>query len=549
LFTRHRRPLWQRVTTMAETAEFQFMKTVVVKPHYATDETQLELRLNDIVFVLEQDDSGWWGGHKEGEDCTGWFPGSCVREIEDLMLEPSSGLQPTQSPDNTDRRCLSMVPEEADRRPETTVTSKCDNGLELDDALHHGNRMVASPNRRVSSQTAVAGSDTAAALASLQAEYRTMSAIAEDRAQEIQQLRAKLAESEAVKQKEAAEFQRQNEDLKARLDARSSEARHAEAEVHALREQVTRAQQERSDCMNESTQLRTRYERRLQDKEKEIEELKLQASRMAQATTASSASQAAADETRRRLFPSTAETTPLFGGNSVTSSLALSDMTLAAGDAPLNSQSSVHSTASIDTARQNSLRQPPQPPASSTGRPAPNASAPRPVGSWAAKSPVGSAGMRTNSLTRPAFRPLPGSLSPGALSPGGLSKCLSTGDLPPTPRIDQDSTLESEAPPCGSVKEKRAFFEQVARCGTPKRTSVTLEGRPGAATPTTTQSHQSLLNIHRSPMEQRWRDNASSSQRQATASLPQFPPLNMTEPEEGFEAPVNFNMSPMRRHC
>merc|ERR1740127_195180 len=103
---------------------------------------------------------------------------------------------------------------------------------------------------------------------------------------------------------------------------------------------------------------------------------------MAQATTASSASQAAADETRRRLFPSSAETTPLFGGNSGTSSLALSDMTLAANDAPLNSQSSVHSTASIDTARQNSLRQPPQPPASSTGRPAPNVSAPRPVGSW-----------------------------------------------------------------------------------------------------------------------------------------------------------------------
>jgi len=37
--------------------------------------------------VLERDDSGWWGGHKEGEDNTGWFPGSCVRAVPE-QTEP-----------------------------------------------------------------------------------------------------------------------------------------------------------------------------------------------------------------------------------------------------------------------------------------------------------------------------------------------------------------------------------------------------------------------------------------------------------------------------
>lgn len=71
------------------------MKTVVVKPHRATDGTQLDLNVNDIVYVLEQDETGWWGGHKEGEDITGWFPGSCVRILPDQPpLERAQEQQP-----------------------------------------------------------------------------------------------------------------------------------------------------------------------------------------------------------------------------------------------------------------------------------------------------------------------------------------------------------------------------------------------------------------------------------------------------------------------
>mmetsp|Transcript_75199 Transcript_75199/g.212540 ORF Transcript_75199/g.212540 Transcript_75199/m.212540 type:complete len:711 (-) Transcript_75199:131-2263(-) len=69
-------------------------RTVVVRPHHATDESQLELQINEIVYVLEQDATGWWGGHKEGEDTTGWFPGTCVR----LVLEPGHPALPQADP-------------------------------------------------------------------------------------------------------------------------------------------------------------------------------------------------------------------------------------------------------------------------------------------------------------------------------------------------------------------------------------------------------------------------------------------------------------------
>lgn len=116
-------------------AQSEFMKTIVVKPHTATDESQLELKVNDIVYVLEQDHTGWWGGHKEGEDSTGWFPGSCVRPVQ---FEPQS------------RPCSDT----ATLKPCSTVSYVQPTGPEAS-ALHTEMRsslrrksLVASPQRR-----------------------------------------------------------------------------------------------------------------------------------------------------------------------------------------------------------------------------------------------------------------------------------------------------------------------------------------------------------------------------------------------------------------
>jgi len=82
--------------------DLEFLRAIVVRRHEVPPDAeqceeapQLSLEVNDIVYVLEQDESGWWGGHKEGqENVKGWFPGNCVRALQDesvSMLDPWGG--------------------------------------------------------------------------------------------------------------------------------------------------------------------------------------------------------------------------------------------------------------------------------------------------------------------------------------------------------------------------------------------------------------------------------------------------------------------------
>lgn len=75
-------------------AQYELIRTVVVKKHDATDEDQLTLKVGDIVIVMEKDETGWWGGHKEGEETTGWFPGICVDQLEGYDPRESRRLSP-----------------------------------------------------------------------------------------------------------------------------------------------------------------------------------------------------------------------------------------------------------------------------------------------------------------------------------------------------------------------------------------------------------------------------------------------------------------------
>lgn len=79
-----------------------YLRAIVVKKHDATDDSQLSLKVNEIVIILEQDETGWWGGHLEGKEMkTGWFPGSCVRitpsEKPDISLSSPARQTPVES--------------------------------------------------------------------------------------------------------------------------------------------------------------------------------------------------------------------------------------------------------------------------------------------------------------------------------------------------------------------------------------------------------------------------------------------------------------------
>lgn len=70
------------ITALPEEEEYSYERAQVIRAHRPTDESQLELAVDDIVYILERDASGWWGGYKEGEDTTGWFPGNIVRVLQ-----------------------------------------------------------------------------------------------------------------------------------------------------------------------------------------------------------------------------------------------------------------------------------------------------------------------------------------------------------------------------------------------------------------------------------------------------------------------------------
>lgn len=81
-----------------DATEIEYKRTIAVKKHVATDDSQLSLQVGDIVIVLEEDETGWWGGHKENEEFTGWFPGSCVKPFKGES--PSRSQRPTSQVDD-----------------------------------------------------------------------------------------------------------------------------------------------------------------------------------------------------------------------------------------------------------------------------------------------------------------------------------------------------------------------------------------------------------------------------------------------------------------
>lgn len=90
------------------------IRTMAVKKHEATDESQLNLKVNDIIIVLEKDETGWWGGHKENDDKTGWFPGSCVRSIpqakrQSEQKKPESNCKDSVKDGLKDGACTSVA--------------------------------------------------------------------------------------------------------------------------------------------------------------------------------------------------------------------------------------------------------------------------------------------------------------------------------------------------------------------------------------------------------------------------------------------------------
>lgn len=69
----------------------------VLKEHKASDDLQLNLKVGDLVAVLEEDSSGWVGGHvRTTPDLLGWFPRFCIDRID----PPEKTTSPRAGPES-----------------------------------------------------------------------------------------------------------------------------------------------------------------------------------------------------------------------------------------------------------------------------------------------------------------------------------------------------------------------------------------------------------------------------------------------------------------
>jgi peptidoglycan hydrolase CwlO-like protein len=159
---------------------------------------QLTLQVGDAVWVLEgihnEDKDGWYGGHKDGSNTTGWFPASCCRLIEG--------------------DCEDSVCDDAERSNSAVYTKDL--------------RAVASPQAKGRGQA-------------LQLELNETKSALEDERRQLQSLKECLKEVSEERQKEQQEWQkerqkfhRKREELESKVQMLSDDKRRMQGRVEDI---------------------------------------------------------------------------------------------------------------------------------------------------------------------------------------------------------------------------------------------------------------------------------------------------------------------------
>eukprot|EP00933_Yihiella_yeosuensis_P071650 TRINITY_DN79884_c0_g1_i1.p1 TRINITY_DN79884_c0_g1~~TRINITY_DN79884_c0_g1_i1.p1 ORF type:complete len:533 (+),score=96.38 TRINITY_DN79884_c0_g1_i1:80-1600(+) len=231
--------------------EEEFERSICIRRHIATDETQLDLKVDDIVIVLEKDETGWWGGHKENDDFTGWFPGNCVERIDTCVQglsksEPGKqGSTCTSHPRDSDGQQTARVGQEAQKvctvkeevrpnpmetetasplRRNTAVASPMTRGPSISQEEKHCLMMSPEPEKESLISRPQRGSEVDQQVIQMKSEIKELKDV-------VQSLQAKLRQSmqseERFRQEKDEELQRFHsmlaEEQKAKEEARARE--------------------------------------------------------------------------------------------------------------------------------------------------------------------------------------------------------------------------------------------------------------------------------------------------------------------------------------
>jgi hypothetical protein len=283
-------------------------RAMVIKPHTAQDPSQLNLAVNDIVIVLEKDESGWWGGHKEVDpDFIGWFPGVSCIELRPEILDQHGATEL----DSAAPTCQTMA-----TGPQTMQSSP-----------NRGSRSVPSPQVARSRQEIHNKNESSSIAEAVEAAGREYAA-------EVAKLRSQLAEERAAKEEAKQVAKEKEEQLKLEIAAKRRlssdlERERRRSEVH-IEENMQRKQKEQAyleELRNKEAALREAQEKQrrysqsaklAEDRASKLqEELRVMSTTKKAARPSDSAEIDIQIDPRRRLFSSTCDTSSISAASPV----------------------------------------------------------------------------------------------------------------------------------------------------------------------------------------------------------------------------------------
>lgn len=202
------------------------------EPEGENAEHLLRLCVGDIIYVMEPHDSGWWGGHKEGVDVTGWFPACCVRVLDDV--EPSYVQSDTEpNPLSTSDRRMVASPQRMGFDLEYTKIA------ELMDTTRRLEMDLAAEQKKYSelelNHTGLQQTNT-----QLQQTTRNL----QQSMSELQQLKVELQQSNVELRQTREELLQDLESERARTSKLESDLERAEADKQRMSAEIARLKDE-----------------------------------------------------------------------------------------------------------------------------------------------------------------------------------------------------------------------------------------------------------------------------------------------------------------
>mmetsp|Transcript_53808 Transcript_53808/g.114894 ORF Transcript_53808/g.114894 Transcript_53808/m.114894 type:complete len:522 (+) Transcript_53808:76-1641(+) len=257
----------------------QGFHAVVIKEHVSTEDLQLTLRVGDIVVVVEDDASGWAGGHKIGEESkSGWFPRTNIRPLTPQEELQMNGASPTpQSNASASGRDGLRWPMEGSSISPGGKKQSC--GSSKADSLLRQNRGVATPNGMQTRELERELGRLRDELTSVSEELVSEKTSRQHAEQELRQVRAQLDQNSKVR----AQLEQQLREVHAQAEQNLHARAQAERELREIRSQSASQDSLRKELeMLKATQRQNeeKYREREEQNRKAVQDLRSEVSRL-----------------------------------------------------------------------------------------------------------------------------------------------------------------------------------------------------------------------------------------------------------------------------